>query len=153
MSNRNFSLLVMGIALLIIGTGYLYQNNRPQKEAQIVTVTHCQLHESACETTLPNGAIVHFNINPRGIPQLQPLVLRLTLTGMNAKRATVDFKGVDMNMGLMPYPLRKVDGQHFHGKAMLSICIIRKMDWLAQVQIETDDVLWQVNFPFQTVKN
>lgn len=152
MSDRRFTLVVVVVsAVLLLGLGYAYQRFNTLVVTPLPAVD-CPLEQQACQATLPNGATVKFTVSPRGIPQLQPLKLNLQLTGMTAQQISVDFKGVDMNMGLFPYPLQTSDGQHFHGQGMLSACIFNEMHWLAHVQITTDTAIFDLPFPFTTLK-
>ncbi|MEW8137985.1 MAG: hypothetical protein AB2761_13045 [Candidatus Thiodiazotropha endolucinida] len=112
----------------------------------------CDLRAGACMTQLNDGGSVSFSIEPRDIPVVKPLQLRVNLAGIRATSIEVDFSGVDMNMGFNRSKLSRVADGVFSGQAMLPVCVWDAMEWEAQVLIDTQKGLISVPYRFITVR-
>ncbi|MEW8029517.1 MAG: hypothetical protein AB2792_07610 [Candidatus Thiodiazotropha sp.] len=112
----------------------------------------CDLRAGACVTQLNDGGSVTFSIEPREIPVVKPLQLKVNLAGIRAKSIDVDFSGVDMNMGFNRTRLSSVADDVFSGQAMLPVCVWDAMEWEAQVLIDTQKGLISVPYRFITVR-
>jgi hypothetical protein len=112
----------------------------------------CDLRAGACMTQLKGGGRVTFSIEPRDIPAVKPLALRVELSDIQANSITVDFSGVDMNMGFNRTQLSRQGDGVFSGKGMLPVCVWDAMEWEAQVLIEGQQGLISVPYRFITVR-
>jgi hypothetical protein len=112
----------------------------------------CDLRAGACMTRLDEGSKVTFSIEPRDIPVVKPLQLRVNLDGLSAKSIQVDFSGVDMNMGFNRTKLSSAGKGVFSGQAILPVCVWDAMEWEAQVLIDTQQGLISVPYRFITVR-
>jgi hypothetical protein len=112
----------------------------------------CDLRSGSCELQLPNGSSVQFEITPKNIPLLEPMVLDVIVSGEDVDSVEVDFAGVSMNMGFNRTKLKAADGGKFSGTITLPVCVRNRMDWEADVMLETDAGIIVAPFRFETIK-
>ena len=94
----------------------------------------CDLHQGACRAAVAAGdAAITLRIAPLSIPLLDELQLDVRLEGIAARRVEVQFRGIDVDMGLLRYPLQAAGRDVFQGPAWLSVCSQRRMTWEALV--------------------
>ncbi|MGV6827296.1 MAG: hypothetical protein ACWA5Q_09980 [bacterium] len=110
----------------------------------------CNLRQSPCTAKFPSGGQVSLSIEPRSIPLVTPLDIRVELQGVDANLVQVDFQGVDMNMGFNRVNLENTAANAFSGKSNLPVCVRDKMTWEAQVMIHTKSGLMIAPFQFET---
>ncbi|MDI5932556.1 hypothetical protein [Halomonas kalidii] len=98
----------------------------------------CDLHVGACAATLDRGVSLAFEADVAGrIRALEPLPLVVTLEGLEAEAARVEFVGRDMDMGLHRFPLTRGADGVFRGEGQVTICTESVMPWRARVVVET----------------
>jgi hypothetical protein len=112
----------------------------------------CDLRAGPCTSPLPAGASITFAIEPRSIPVVQPLQLRVDLVGLQAQGVQIDFRGVDMNMGFNRPTLQAQGAGHYAGEGRLPVCVRDAMQWEARVLVQTDEGLISAPYRFITVK-
>ena len=122
--------------------------------AQIHAVlgSDCDLRAGPCTSSLNDGRAIRFSIEPRSIPPLTPLLLRVDVIGFSAQKVDVDLNGVGMDMGYNRITLSPVADGHFSATGSLSVCIRNVMKWEALVTIESEDAQITAPFRFITVK-
>ncbi len=111
----------------------------------------CDLRAGPCRSTFAGGE-VSFAIEPRTLPLVKPLQLRVELKGMQAQQVAVEFSGVDMNMGFNRFPLKPAGEGVFTGEGLLPVCVRDAMEWEAKVLIATGRGLTAVAYRFITVR-
>ena len=112
----------------------------------------CDLRKAACTSKLPSGGMVSFSIVPNNIPILEPLKLIVNTQGLNASNVTVDFFGLNMEMGIQHSKLLAITPKRFEGQYTVPICTNSRMEWEARVQLQTEKGLVMVPFRFHTTK-
>lgn len=153
----NKTLLATLILLALLLAGAVGQKLLPTLD-QPVAVTmpldkSCDLQHGACSSSLAGGGRVTFSIEPRPIPVLRPIKLVVTVQGAAAKKAEVDFTGVEMKMGYNR-PLLSASGNgRFDGETTLPICSVSSMAWRATVLVETNGKRVALPFEFVTSRN
>ncbi len=95
----------------------------------------CDLRAGPCTLSMDGGRKIRFGIKPRDIPVGKVLQLSVDLDGLDADTVSVDMNGVDMDMGLSPYPLKKKTARHFEGPGGLNFCSRGIMEWEARVRV------------------
>lgn len=110
----------------------------------------CDLQRGACQSLFPNGGKVTLSIEPRPIRALNPLQLRVQTEGIDAQSVTVDFRGVDMNMGYNRPHLKEVAPGKYAGTWVLASCGLERMAWEATVIIETAKLKMAAPFQLET---
>ena len=153
----NKTLLATALLLALLLAGAIAQKLLPTLD-QTVAVTLpldkiCDLQRGACTSSLPGGGSVTFAIEPRPIPVLRPIKLIVTMQGVKAAKAEVDFTGVDMKMGYNRPLLQAAGAGRFEGETTLPICSVNSMTWRASVLVETGGKRVAVPFEFVTSRN
>jgi hypothetical protein len=124
----------------------------PPLEQRLAVDPTCNLRAGPCKASLANGAELSFSIEPKTLPMLKPLTLRVQLKGLDAERVEVDFSGVDMFMGYNRVSLTPSGDGVYQGEGRLPVCVYDAMEWEAQVLLHTDEGLLSVPHRFITVK-
>ena len=125
----------------------------PEEQIHAALDPNCDLRAGPCTTVLDDGRSVRFSIEPRSIPPLAPLLLRVDTTGFTAREVSVDLNGVGMHMGFNRVALSKHPKGYFAATGTLSVCIRDVMEWEAVVTLVSEDMLVSVPFRFITTKN
>lgn len=127
------------LALVAIGiVGYkLSPLLMPKVDISVAPDSGCDLQQSACGASLPDGGRLMFALTPRPIPLAAPLEAEVTFTGVDVERVTIDFAGVDMNMGINRQVLQSSGKARFSGRLSLPVCITGRMNWQASLLVES----------------
>ena len=117
----------------------------------------CDLRAMPCTVSFAEGGQVTLDIEPRGIPAVEPLTIDVRLDGLaSPERIEVDFSGVDMDMGFNRVALAPVvdaDGaRRYRGKGMLPVCVRERMTWEARVLLYYPEGLWAAPFRFDSLR-
>lgn len=141
------------LALSFGGVYYYFKDYfKPQVAHTLEWDTKCDLRSGSCKSQLPNGGVVQFEITPKNIPLLKPMTLDVTIAGAEVDSVEVDFAGVSMNMGFNRTRLEATEEGKFSGIITLPVCVRNRMDWEADVMLETDAGIIVAPFRFETVK-
>ena len=82
---------------------------------------------------------------------IEQLAIDVSTHAIDAEAITVDFSGVDMNMGINRFALKGKGESGFKGAGVLPVCVRSRMDWEAQVWIQTKAGIMVAPFRFETV--
>ena len=148
-------LAVSGVLISILIAATYYKTELSKKEQVIARIQpdkSCDLQESACKLTLPEGGVVTLSIEPRPIPLVQKLNISVNTQSIKPESVAVDFKGTTMNMGPNNVTLKAQTADLFTGDGMLPVCIRNKMEWQADVYLKTDKGIIVAPFIFETIK-
>jgi hypothetical protein len=140
-------LAVCGVALYRVWP-MLY----PDIAIQIPANPACDLRAGPCVSSFGKASSVSFSIEPREIPLVKPLQLRVNLHGIEASNVEVDFSGVDMDMGFNRIRLEPVADGVFAANGILPVCVRDAMEWEAKVLISSQQGLSSVAYRFVTVR-
>jgi hypothetical protein len=83
---------------------------------------------------------------------MRPLHLEVVVEGAEASDVELDFRGVDMNMGLNRARLHGESDGVFEGEGMLPVCASGRMLWEARVLLQTERGLVAAPFRFWTTR-
>ncbi len=136
---QGWRVLLVVVTLLLLGLliGRLLRPG-PLPRTVLAPDPDCDLRAGPCALAVPGGGRIRFGILPREIPVGKELKLEVWLEGLEAKAVTVDIDGVDMAMGLSPYPLRRDGPGHFSGPGGLNFCSRGIMEWEARVIVRQE---------------
>lgn len=110
----------------------------------------CDLRSGPCATGLGDaGGELRFVIEPRDIPLMRPLVLRVEVGGIAPAGVEVEIRGLNMDMGLNRTVLQDDGEGVWTGETILPICSQRRMEWEAAVRLQADSWL-EIPFRFDT---
>ena len=143
---------LLALVLLLVVSYKLKDVLKPDVIATAELDKTCDLRTAPCTSTLPGGGSVTLSISPKTIPILRPLQIDVNVDGVNVSSAKVDLTGMGMDMGYNRPLLTPLTKNHFTGKAILPVCVRRKMDWEARVLLQTDRGLIMAPFRFFTLK-
>jgi hypothetical protein len=146
-----FGLLLLAVCLVAVFR--VWPVLFPKANVTLPIDPTCDLRSGTCTTTIDETSSVSFAIEPREIPVMKPLQLRVSLRQLAAQRVEVHFNGVDMNMGFNRVQLSKAGENLFEGKGVLPVCVRDAMEWQADVLITTDKGLISVPYRFITVRS
>ncbi len=155
-------ILFAGIAFFAVQQFNQTGQNPESKITRLPTITACALHEQACSVTLPNREIVSLEFSPRPIPQLKPfqITLKTQNTASQPENIQIRFEGEEMYMGFLQFPLKpkkttQLENREyqFSGTGVLSICTLKKMVWIAFLEMEMNGIRYEIPFRFETIKN
>lgn len=150
MSKKLLTDLIVLLAIGILGVaGYKLAPLLSPKTDLTLPRPDCDLNNSACSITLPDGTPFVIDILPRPIPALKPLQIEVLTDSERVKSVEVDFAGIDMKMGFNRPRLKPASAGHFVGQATLPVCITGKMGWDVTVLIETAQHLMALPLVFE----
>jgi len=146
---------VFGLLLIAVCAAALYRAWPmlfPEVAVAIPADPACDLRAGPCVSRLNDDASVSFAIEPREIPLVKPLQLRVEVQGLDAQQVEVDFSGVDMNMGFNRVKLERKGEGRFVGGGMLPVCVRDAMEWEAKVLVHARQGISSVAYRFITVR-
>ncbi|TVQ89970.1 MAG: SCO family protein [Deltaproteobacteria bacterium] len=92
----------------------------------------CLTRGTPCVARFPDGGTVTLTIEPEGLPTETPLTFRVHVDPPELSPRAVELQGVDMNMGLLRFPL---DAQGV-ATGTIPICTTTTMRWKADVILD-----------------
>jgi hypothetical protein len=145
------ALLLVGIAA-VVGVK-LDKATQKSVEMRAASNPDCILRDGPCSAHLPAGGSIEFEITPHSIPLMKPLSLTVSVRDIEVSAAEIDFVGIGMNMGYNRPQLKKTSSTRFEGKTTLPVCILQRMQWQANLLLETDSGTVMAPFRFYTEKS
>ncbi|MCW8888898.1 MAG: hypothetical protein OQK25_07540 [Gammaproteobacteria bacterium] len=148
--------IVVAILLIAVVVLLSYIQFFQQKQVVIESAKfnpECQLTAFPCRVQLNSGAIVQLTISPQPVEVMKPLDVRVDLEQIEANRVVAQFNGVGMNMGINRYIFSRHQDGSYRATVTLPICVRNRMDWEAEIQLETDQGIITVPYKFETIKN
>ena len=144
---------VLGVAFVVVAVYKAWPILFPRAFEIAPLDPNCDLRKGPCVSKLAGGGEISLSIEPRSLPVVQPLELRVEARGLQTTGVEVDFSGVGMNMGFNRPRLEPAGPPgRFAGAAMLPVCVRARMTWEAKVLVETPGGLVAAPFRFDTVK-
>lgn len=141
--SSNRSLFVDVLIILALGmiafVGYKYSPLLlPKADLTLMPADGCDLNRESCTAAMPGGGSIELAIAPHPIPVVKPLQVTVTLKGIDANKAELDFQGVTMNMGYNRISLTPAGEGGFTGAASIPVCVTGRMLWRATLLLEDD---------------
>ena len=154
---KNNALMIAASFVLVLTLSFsvLYKLQLSQSDtiiAQAEADKTCDLHKSDCSLTMPSGEKITLSIEPRPIPLLTKFNIDVKTESIDANNVIVDFQGTTMNMGLNRVELKQKSSGQFQGHGVLPVCLLKSMEWQAQVFVKTDNGMFVAPFIFVTTK-
>lgn len=143
-------LIVCGMLLVALGayTAARHWQERGDSYQRVASDSGCDLRQGPCRREVAGGTVV-FAITPSTIPLMQPLALRVEVQGLEVDGATVELRGLNMDMGLNRTRLAPLQAGVWTGETILPVCSQTEMKWEAAVRIDGDSRL-EIPFLFRT---
>lgn len=117
----------------------------------VQTNSTCDLHVNACEATLKDGSMLSFEIEPKAIPLMKPLLFKVT-SEVDLPNIEIKLFATNMNMGLHTIKLSQTSKGVYEGEGMLPTCIMGNMIWQANVILNQTTQSQGAIFTFKTDK-
>lgn len=137
------------VALLLVGAGGYHFSPLllPKSDVTATPDAGCDLQTRACGAALPGGGRIELSLAPRPIPNVQPLAVEVSVSGIEAHKVMLDLAGARMNMGVNRAELVETTPGRFTGTASLPVCVTGAMAWVATVVLESGRQ--RISAPFQ----
>ncbi|WP_141080402.1 hypothetical protein [Campylobacter pinnipediorum] len=106
----------------------------PEPTAQVyLKPLKCDLNNKKCDIVF-EGKKIEFELNPKPILPMQPVVFSIKgLENFNYNNLSLEFYGLDMDMGIIKAKLKKDNNGIFSSKIVLSACVIDKMRYRFEI--------------------
>jgi protein SCO1/2 len=124
--------VVLGLLALVAGGLALFPDvvSRVRQQGTYARAPEaCRVGWEPCTATFLDGSTVTLSIEPQGLPTETPLTFRVDVQGAAARPVALELQGVDMNMGIVRFPL---DGDG-RGTGVIPLCTTSEMRWRADV--------------------
>lgn len=160
MKMKNWILLPLVLLVIGLAVYHFMMASKNQTKQTVVLQTlmaDCNPVEAVCTARMKQHVVtLHF---PEKVVYLQPFKMRVTIEGLpeiEPEKLVVDFKMVGMDMGLNRYTLSPITDEsgnvYFQGEAILPVCVSGRVDWVANIQAETNDKIYEAVFEFKVTK-
>jgi len=136
--------------LLVLAANQFKHLLLPASDIHVAVDKQCDLRTAACSSLLIDGGEVRFEITPKTLPVLQPLSLTVSTKDIETTTVTVNFVGINMDMGINKTVLSKSSRNTFIGITQIPACMHAKMYWAANVVLQTPRGKINVPFHFYT---
>lgn len=144
--------LTLLLALVVLGAaGWKARRLLQPRAAVTATVPSCDLQVGPCAAWLADGRGVILTLSPRPVEALKPMQVRVRMAGVRASRVVINFTGVNMEMGFNRFVLKR-DRAAYAGQAILPVCSRSRMEWRAEVLVQSTDGVLAFPFRFSTVR-
>ena len=147
--------IIIGVFLVAVFAVFIMINIKWSEESKeqvviIIPDVKCNAQKKVCKIEL-DGLNVELSFD-NNIYYLKPFnVFVWSETDFNVKSIQVDFKMKNMNMGVNRFSLRKDEiknqKQKWQGKALLPVCVTGRADWLAELEVVTNQSKYIIAIP------
>lgn len=147
--------IVVGILLIAVVALLVYLQFFQQRQEIIERAElnlKCQTAGFPCSVNLKGGGSVQLTISPQPVEVMKPLTVHIKLNQITVKRVSAQFNGVGMNMGMNRYIFNKESDGSFMATVTLPVCIRNRMEWDAEVSLETEQGIIIAPYKFETIK-
>lgn len=139
------------ICILVFFSLLLYKNNKHEVPILRTTILSlCPLERMPCKIFMPGGQTLEFDIAPKGLPVMEPLMLNVKGVGNDNNSMVAWFEGKSMNMGkhyMFPATIKSQLPDQKVLQGMIPVCSIDKeMVWLLNVDIPIQNQIYNIQF-------
>lgn len=149
-------LVLSGLLIVVMIFAAWYKTELAKKNnviSRIAADKSCDLQITACSLNVPDVGSVTLSIEPRPIPLVQNITIKVSTDAKDIETVAVDFKGTTMNMGPNNVTLKVQQPGIYAGQGMLPVCIRNSMEWQADVYLQTSSGVVVAPFLFVTRKH
>jgi len=151
MNKKTFTFVVLVALGLALGSLY----NKGIFDANTLVIkadVNCDLRVAPCKAQISESKSISFSIDPKDIPLIKPLKLKVETEGLTFFKGSVKFVGINMDMGFNRVSIHRVADNTFTANGFLPVCVRDTMQWQAHVIIQTNEGDIEAIFPFETHK-
>ncbi len=148
MKNSFIFLAVIAFVASYFAGKYLSQQNHTGLSTKELSYQPCDLsNKNTCSAQL-NGSEV--NVAFLQAPSsLSPFEIVVEVGDLNAEQVILDFRMEGMDMGINKYNMKKKDNGRWVTQAVLPVCSLGRNDWIVELQVVNDNILWTAEYSFQ----
>jgi hypothetical protein len=156
--NYKFISLALLLLLLGFGSGYFLNDElidiHQDPDLSLYVDPECALNDVACETNLANSGTINFSIGPKPILGASPLSFNLSVENIEVQAATLNLKGVNMNMGSYRFEFEPDGNGAYVAEGNIPVCVRNQMQWQADVWLKTaEQGLIKIPYLFMAYKH
>lgn len=147
----------LGYTLALILLAVLaYTGARYWRSSAVVEVLNpgaaCDVGQKQCLHRLPDGGTVAIDLSPRPVPLMQPVRVRVSLTGSSLRPVFLEISGLNMEMGVNRVALKADGNGLWRGETIIPICSQRQMHWRAALVLQKGANSYRLDDEFHTVR-
>lgn len=153
--NLYFIVTTIIFLLVILYVASEYQSEKPETSLTSININSgkCKIQSEICNFDIDD---LRISISSdKNIKYLNPFVISVktkTNNNLKIKKIQVDFKMINMDMGVNRFllnkkPINNNNEQLWQGKALLPICVTGRADWVAEFSLYIKDSLYFLKLP------
>ncbi len=156
---RSWQAPLLGVILIAIlgGAAYLLSLSWPllfpKPVFRATAPAECDLRASACTAAFDESRFIRLDLEPKTLRATRPLSVAIETAGFPVDTVSIEFSGVNMDMGLIKNELVDIGVGSFAGETILPVCVRRQMSWQAMVTATGPDNVHQATFGFEVFRN
>ena len=152
--NKGYIVGLVAVALVTASVaGWWF--SRPANTSVVMKSEQCDLNNTACKASTPDGLAIQLNFNPKPVPILQPITIEADLTGFAKlpEKLQLVVEGINMYMGFQKVWLEPTTSHtHYTGTLLIPTCEVTDMQWKVSVLLPSDQTVERAEFYMQTHK-
>lgn len=142
--------LLLTVVALLSYLQFFQQNQEVIERAELNP--DCQITAFPCTVQLEDSGSVQLNISPQPVEVMKPLDVRVELKNIKAEKVVAQFNGTGMNMGINRYIFNHQPDGGYTANVTLPICVRNRMEWNAEIHLETEQGIVVVPYKFESIK-
>ena len=141
----------LSLPVTAMGGKSIFYNIFTQKETNFYNADiSCLEENNACFLEFQNGINTSVAM-PAQVSSIYPFDITVSFENENVDSITVTFEGVEHSHGLRPLLLDKINSHKFQAEGLLGYCGFGKMNWIGRITATTDQNIYEISLPFQSV--
>lgn len=145
---RRSDLALAALVLALAAGSYALARYFSTRGAINLPLSTCDLNQQTCRVDLPDGGSIEVSIEPRPVPTLAPMNVRVQVNGRSLHNVKVNIAGADMEMGRNQAQLQELGNGLFAGPVTLPVCTTRRMLWQATLFLDSEQGVIAAPFRF-----
>ncbi|MDR2080947.1 MAG: hypothetical protein LBP54_03550 [Campylobacteraceae bacterium] len=130
-------LVIAALGVFLFQSGKIY--SLFQKDIVFYNAkSECDLHASTCEVVLEDKKITLDIDKP--IKAGEEMTFNIQTDGFEDDELLAQIYGINMNMGIFEYILKKTDNKNYQGKALVPACMMGKMSWQVNIISKRENI-------------
>jgi hypothetical protein len=103
-----------------------------EQDVVLQNASECDLYIDSCEVVYSAGKSIKFDID-KPFKAGENLTFNVRAKGFNDDELKVKIYGINMNMGIFNYTLKKAGEDRYTGTGLLPTCMSGKMEWKIEI--------------------
>ncbi len=148
---RQEFLPLIGLLFLLLFAGCSQSDRQDKAVTRLLSDHSCEPLGSPCRSQAGSRVVSLFF--PAAVHYLRPFEMQVVAMGFGQDEiinVTVSFTMTDMDMGINRFGLRKEETPNarltYKGRGMIPVCVSGRRDWLATVELETENNIYTAQY-------